>query len=402
MANTHNYSSVFIPRSTVACFCVSEDCANSLTQVSSSPIMSRAHVSVAMGGLEAAILAFPVGRTPDVIIVEHDGDIEELEQLAEVCAISTSVIVIGSTNDVVLYRKLSALGVADYLFKPLDDVILIDTLARVFASRRVGRGGTVCSVFSAGGGTGSSTIAQNFAVALAKSPDVKICVIDLDMAMGTTALNFDLKPMRGLRELLLSQKDFNIADVEQTAIDRRNGVSILASVPSLQDFALPDPERVGHLLELARTLWDYIIIDLPPGWSELHADMFATSEMALIVAKPNLSSFQAASVMMRMNESLRKTLTKPQIVLNRLRRRAKTDLKSDDFLRISGGLPVHEFSENDALYADATEQGKVVMELPKTGDLEQSFSDLVAQLTGTHFQQTGKNAARSLKLWRRK
>ena len=130
--------------------------------------------------------------------------------------------------------------------------------------------------------------------------------------------------------------------------------------------------------------------------------MFATSEMALIVAKPNLSSFQAASVMMRLNESLRKTLTKPQIVLNRLRRRAKTDLKSDDFLRISGGLPVHEFSENDALYADATEQGKVAMELPKTGDLEQSFSDLVAQLTGTHFQQTGKNAARSLKLWRRK
>jgi len=176
----------------------------------------------------------------------------------------------------------------------------------------------------------------------------------------------------------------------------------LASVPSLQDFALPDPERVGHLLELARTLWDYIIIDLPPGWSGLHADMFATSEMALIVAKPNLSSFQAASVMMRLNESLRKTLTKPQIVLNRLRRRAKTDLKSDDFLRISGGLPVHEFSENDALYADATEQGKVAMELPKTGDLEQSFSDLVAQLTGTHFQQTGKNAARSLKLWRRK
>jgi pilus assembly protein CpaE len=350
-----------------------------------------------MGGIETAITAFPVGRTPEVMIIEFDGAIEELEQLAEVCSASTSVIVIGSINDVVLYRKLIAIGIADYLFKPLADGILVNALARIFTGRRVGSGGTVCSVFSAGGGTGSSSLAQNFAIALAKSNDLKICLIDLDLAMGTTVLNFNITPLRSFRDLLSPLQEVNIAEIEQTAIEHKSGVSILASIPGLQDYSIPNTDRVGHILELARSIWDYIIVDLPPGWSELHANMFAKSEMAIIVANPNLASYQSTSILMNMQENLRKTLTRPQVVVNRISKSSTEVVKANDFLRISGGLPIHQFKEHDTLFEKASEEGKVAMELSIASELERSFSSLVAKLTGK-LQIEPENVKKSWKL----
>jgi Flp pilus assembly CpaE family ATPase len=150
-------------------------------------------------------------------------------------------------------------------------------------------------------------------------------------------------------------------------------------------------------MELARTLWDYIIVDLPPGWSDLHANMFAKSEMAIIVANPNLASFQSASLLMGMNHILRKTLTKPHIVLNRIHKNDENNLRVDDFLRISNGLPVHQFKEDGSMFVDAEEKGKVPMELINHGDFAKSFSGLVTKLTGKP-QKEPKDAQKKWKL----
>ena len=42
----------------------------------------------------------------------------ELDRLAECCDAGTKVVVIGHTNDVVLYRELLKRGVSEYLIAP--------------------------------------------------------------------------------------------------------------------------------------------------------------------------------------------------------------------------------------------------------------------------------------------
>jgi len=71
------------------------------------------------GGIAAAMTFHAERPTPTILVVEVVGGREEvlaqLEDLAGVCDPGTSVVVIGSENDITLYRTLVSQGVSEYL-----------------------------------------------------------------------------------------------------------------------------------------------------------------------------------------------------------------------------------------------------------------------------------------------
>ncbi|MEO1545057.1 MAG: CtpF protein, partial [Pseudomonadota bacterium] len=108
-----------IPRISIQVFCEAENTAE-VTQVAAEDRrLTKAHVSIHMGGITAAVAHYQESPTPNLIIVESRRDrttlIAELDQLAECCDAGTRVIVIGHVNDVILYRELLKRGVSEYL-----------------------------------------------------------------------------------------------------------------------------------------------------------------------------------------------------------------------------------------------------------------------------------------------
>ena len=71
---------------------------------------------------------------PELLVVEtrtiEDGFTERLEVLAGNCSDHTSAVVVGPVNDVYLYRKLIAMGVSDYLVRPIRKDVLAEVLAK--------------------------------------------------------------------------------------------------------------------------------------------------------------------------------------------------------------------------------------------------------------------------------
>ncbi len=63
----------------------------------------------------------------------------KLRKLAEVCDPSTSVLVVGERNDVVLYRALRDLGVVEYFFKPVVPELLERTCQAAIGGQGEGR-----------------------------------------------------------------------------------------------------------------------------------------------------------------------------------------------------------------------------------------------------------------------
>ena len=113
-----------IPRISIQAFCDEERMAEAVTIASEDRRLAKAHVSVHMGGAQAAVAHYQESPTPNLIIIEsrlpRAEIIGELDKLAESCDAGTKVLIVGHANDVLLYRELLKRGVSEYLIAPID------------------------------------------------------------------------------------------------------------------------------------------------------------------------------------------------------------------------------------------------------------------------------------------
>ncbi|MFX4458613.1 AAA family ATPase, partial [Acinetobacter baumannii] len=64
--------------------------------------------------------------------------------------------------------------------------------------------GNVIAFIGAKGGVGSSTVCHNVAYAMSEGSKSNVVVADLDLAFGTTGLDFNQDPVQGIADALLS------------------------------------------------------------------------------------------------------------------------------------------------------------------------------------------------------
>ena len=170
--------------------------------------LAKAHVTVQMGGAQAAVAFYKSAATPNLIIVESLLDrremLAELDHLAEVCDPGTKVIAIGHINDVLLYRELMRRGVSEYVVAPVDVVQLIESISSVYTDPETGPVGQVIAFVGAKGGAGSSTICHNTAFAIAGALKSDVVIADFDLPFGTAGLDFNQDPLQGIADALAS------------------------------------------------------------------------------------------------------------------------------------------------------------------------------------------------------
>src|SRR6516165_4673200 len=111
------------PRVSVQAFCETETTAEAVQSAGLDRRLAKAHLTIKMGGMEAAIETYHSIPTPNVIILETVGSddiLAGLDELATVCDAGTRVVVIGNENDVAPYRELVRRGVSDYIVGPVE------------------------------------------------------------------------------------------------------------------------------------------------------------------------------------------------------------------------------------------------------------------------------------------
>src|SRR5579871_644610 len=101
-----------VPRISIQAFCETQEIASIITAAIADRRMAKAHIKQNMGGAAAAVEAYRDAPTPNVIVLEATADrnalVGQLDELAQYCDAGTKVIVVGKTNDIVLYRLLMA------------------------------------------------------------------------------------------------------------------------------------------------------------------------------------------------------------------------------------------------------------------------------------------------------
>ncbi|MED5423830.1 MAG: type II secretion protein ATPase, partial [Pseudomonadota bacterium] len=122
------------------------------------------------GLLDGAINFYAEYEAPSLLIVETDsideGFMDKLDKLAANLDEGTAAIIIGPVNDVYVYRQLIAMGVSDYLVRPIDPQVLSEVVAKTLVDKIGVSNSRLIAVTGTKGGAGVSTLAQAAALTL--------------------------------------------------------------------------------------------------------------------------------------------------------------------------------------------------------------------------------------------
>ena len=152
--------------------------------------------------LDAALRRIRSGAAPRVLLVDlgdSSAPIAEVSAARAVGGADLKLVVLGTVNDVALFRDLLSAGASDYLVKPSTREALTAILEKTAAPLGTtpdGLGQVIVFIGSRGG-VGATTSAVSCAWLMANERRERVALVDLDLHFGTVALKLDLDPGAG-------------------------------------------------------------------------------------------------------------------------------------------------------------------------------------------------------------
>ncbi len=380
-----------IPRINIHAFCEEQSTAASIQAGGSDRRMSKAHLDVHLGGILAAIQVYQQQQTPDVLIIEtkksRDEVMSELGHLAQVCEPTTKVIVIGQINDVILYRDLIKAGISEYMVAPINEIQLIELIAGLFDDPEAEPVGRVMAFVGAKGGVGSSTIAHNVGWYIANKLASDTVIADLDMAYGTTGLDFNSDGIQGIAEALGAPDRIDQVLIDRLLTKCTDKLSLLLSPGSIDREVKVEKDALETVLEVVRKSVPYVVVDVPNIWAPWSKHTLAHADDIVIVSTPELASLRNTKNLIDHLKTVRKNDQAPILVLNQVGLPKRPEVPPAEFGKAVGVTPSYIIPHDAQTFGTASSNGQMVFEVSAKAEGSQQLVALSEKLTGREPQK---------------
>ena len=374
------------PRVSVQAFCETVETAAAIQTAGEDRRLGKAHVKIQMGGVAAAIEAYRGSPTPNVIMLETEGRgdsiLTGLDSLAEFCDAGTRVIVIGRTNDVVLYRELVRRGVSDYMISPVVTLDVVRSICGLFSAPDAKPVGRIIAVVGAKGGVGASTVAHNVAWAVAKDLVLDSVVTDLDLAFGTAGLDYNQDPPQGIADAVFSPDRIDTAFIDRLLSKCSDHLSLLAAPATLERAYDFGAEAFDGIFDALRATMPCVVLDVPHQWNGWTQRTLISADEILIVAEPDLANLRNAKNLFDYLRTARLNDHRPFYCLNRVGVPKRPEIKPADFAKALEADPVAVLPFDPQLFGTAANNGQMIAEVSAKHKNAEIFLQLAQLLTG--------------------
>jgi pilus assembly protein CpaE len=374
------------PRVSVQAFCETAETAAAIQAAGEDRRLAKAHLRIQMGGLPAAVEAYQTSPTPNVIMLETSSRGEEilsgLDQLAQVCDAGTRVVVIGRTNDVLLYREITRRGVSEYLIAPVSPLGIVRGICALFSAPDATPVGRIIAVVGAKGGVGASTIAHNVAFSIAHDLKLDAVVSDLDLAFGTAGLDFNQDPAQGIAEAVFSPDRVDNAFVDRLLSKCTDHLSLLAAPATLDRVYDFGADAFESIFDSLRATVPCSVLDVPHQWTGWSKQTLIGADDILIVAAPDLANLRNAKNIYDFLKASRPNDRQPLYCLNQVGVPKRPEIKVKDFANALEREPVAIIPFEPKIFGAAANNGQMLAEISKSHRAAEMFKDLALLLTG--------------------
>jgi len=175
----------------------------------------------------------------------------------------------------------------------------------------------VITVFAGKGGCGKSTVATNLAATLAAGGSHRVLLIDLDLQFGDVAIMLQLEPERSIADAIPMAGRLDEAALRSLLTKYRPGLDALLAPAGPAEGDHVTRELIGELIGVARQMFDFIVVDTPPYFSDqVLATLDLTDWFALVVT-PDLPTLKSVKLTQDMFELLEYPRERRIAILNR-------------------------------------------------------------------------------------
>lgn len=374
-----------VPRISIQAFCDTEAVAGTVQAVAEDRRLAKAHVSVHMGGASAAVTHYQESPTPNLIVLEVAADadqlLDDLDRLAECCDAGTKVIVIGHMNDVLLYRELLRRGVSEYLVAPVAPIQLMESISNLYNDPDADPVGNVIAFMGCKGGVGSSSVCHNVAWTISEVLETDVVIADLDLAFGTTGLDFNQDPVQGIGDALSAPERLDEMLLDRLLTKCSEHLSIFAAPVILDRDYEMSPEACEQVVDVVRQSVPYVILDLPHSWSPWSKRLLLQADEIVVTATPDLASLRNTKNLVDLIKQARSNDGPPHVVLNMVGVPKRPEISVQDFTQ---GLEIEASAIIDfdpETFGHASNNGQMLEELNAKAKSVPLIHDLAMRLT---------------------
>jgi pilus assembly protein CpaE len=174
----------------------------------------------------------------------------------------------------------------------------------------------IITVCAGKGGCGKSVVATNLAAALS-ADGRRVLLIDLDLQFGDVAILLQLPPARGLADAIGAAGRLDETALRAVLTPYRPSLDVLLAPSSPAEGDQVGPELVSEVLETARGMYDYIVVDTPAFVTDQVLAALDESDWFVPVVTPDLPTLKSVRLTVEMLDLLECPRDRWLVVFNR-------------------------------------------------------------------------------------
>lgn len=245
-----------------------------------------------------------------------------------------------------ILRALRA-GASEFLYSPFDSGNTSEALSRLVRLRKPespiqSATGSIVVFSSVKAGSGASMLAAQTAVYLKEQTNQRVLLADLDLVGGAIACYFKCAVDYSVVEALQHADSLNAA-IWTSLVITAHGLDVLPAPISPQNGDI-EAGRLQLLLDYTRTMYDWIVLDLPIIFQRTSLVTIAQADRTFLVSTSELPSLHLARKSITMLDQLGFPSERFEVIINRSSK--QHGIARGDIERILR-CPVHASLPND-------------------------------------------------------
>lgn len=344
---------------------------------------------------------------PDVAVVIADSlmDTDPLLTIEELTTTGLQTVVVVLTgHQHPRSRDFILAGARDCISPPYERETLVSSLRRVHAletrrrERMDARGKAtvrqhpcrIVAVHGAKGGTGSTTIAVNLAVALKKLTDERVALVDASLQLADVGVAMNLHGTATILDLVSNLHEMDVELLDRVLASHSSGVRVLLGVPDLEHSDAITSQHMRRILTILSASFDYIVVDTCATLDGVGLSVMDQAQKIVLVTTPELPALKNAGRFLALAKTLAYSADKILLLVNRAGSHDAITLS--EIAKSLGVEPAATVPSAGGLFVKAANRGEDIIATRGAGKVTQGVYALATQISG---RATGGNESSS-------
>ena len=335
----------------------------------------------------AEIPADIAARAQTLVVEVCAKDPGSIRRLARLRGRHPRLIVVAAARDTSLatVRAPLPVGASDVVsLPPMPSGVeaVIERLGEQMGQAEAAPGKLVAVIKSVGGVGATALVTQLAAQYAAREGKVgrEAALFDLDLQNGNVATYLGLETSLTVGDLLDAGSRLDLAVLRSVPAKHNTGLAVFSAPVDIMPLESIDIDQICGLVELARTSYDTVFLDLPSDWTNWSLSLLAGASTILFVVDLTIASLSKAQRQLALLERLGIPPEAVRIVVNRIEKKLFRPIDLGDAERVLRRPVAFTVSNDFPLMMAALNEGILVSDIKGKSRIGRDVETMMAGL----------------------